>query len=208
MIEVVLGWHFVLHVRCFHTDRNLLNDLDALLAWHGVQSRQLRSGASWNRRLTSSIFGFTRIPVQHRDWTFMKHLVMRKSAHRSVPVIITACDAFRVSAILLDAFTWDLALINSRGHMRLSAKRTLVSFNCPLSGHLFLYLAVDQMVDPVILELKFGWIKAFGLSNHLKLLVIVRSSSVGRDDCPFKVRVFEIHSLVILHRLLTLSFTL
>jgi hypothetical protein len=137
----------------------------------------------------------------------MKHLVMSHSTHWPVPVVIASSNAFRVGTVL-DAFTRDLTLVNSCSHVRLSAERTLVRFSCSLSCHLLLNLAVDQSVDPVVLKRELVGIEAFGLSNHLKFLIVVRSASVSRYDCPFEVRVLEVHARVVFHgRLFALGLT-
>lgn len=129
----------------------------------------------------------------------MKHLVMSHSANWSVSIVISASDTFWVGTVL-NAFTRDLTLVNSCSNVRLSAKRTLVRFSCSLSCHLLFNLAVNESVDPVVFECELVGIKAFGLSNHFKFLIVVRSASIRGYYCPFKIRVFEVHARIVFQR--------
>ena len=68
-----------------------------------------------------------------------------------------------------------------------------------------LLLALEHLVDPVVLEGVLIGVKPFWLRDNLHLLVVVRGASVRTNHGLFKVRVLEVGAGVLHHRLIVLS---
>ena len=89
--------------------------------------------------------------------------------------------------------------------MRFSTKRWLVLISClSLKSYFFFNLTVNEIVDPVILEIKLRWIKPFFLCNNLNFLVVVRSTTISCNNSSFKVCMFKINSWIVLQWALAL----
>ena len=67
-----------------------------------------------------------------------------------------------------------------------------------------LLLALEHLVDPVVLEGVLIGVKPFRLRDNLHLLVVVRGASVRANHGLFKVGVLEVGAGILNHRLIVL----
>ena len=61
------------------------------------------------------------------------------------------------------------------------------------------FTLLEIFLHPVVLEGITIWIKSLRLRDDLHFLVVIWSSSIGDDDCFFKVGMFEVGSSKLLN---------